>query len=88
MATPTINSRFELVTLERLQEIYDIIISGGTGVTQIVAGANIVISPVGGTGVVTISSTGSSGTTSNVLIDGGTFLAPTENTLIDAGTFI
>lgn len=58
------------------------------GVTQIIAGANIVISPVGGTGVVTISSTGSSGTTSNVLIDGGTFLAPTENTLIDAGTFI
>jgi len=58
------------------------------GVSKIIAGSNIVISPTSGTGVVTISSTSSSGTTSNVLIDGGTFLAPTENTLIDAGTFI
>lgn len=31
---------------------------------------------------------GGGGVTYNVLIDGGTFLAPTENTLIDGGTFI
>ena len=32
--------------------------TGGSGVTQIVAGTNITISPTGGTGVVTINSTG------------------------------
>jgi hypothetical protein len=32
--------------------------SGGGGVTQIIAGTNITISPAGGTGVVTINSTG------------------------------
>jgi hypothetical protein len=32
--------------------------TGGGGVTQIVAGTNITISPTGGTGVVTINSTG------------------------------
>ena len=52
---PTINNRFENLTLERLQEIYDLVVTG---------------------------------TTSNVLIDGGTFLAAAENVLIDAGTFI
>ena len=35
---------------------------GGGGVTQIVAGTNITISPAGGTGVVTINSTASGGT--------------------------
>ena len=35
---------------------------GGGGVTQIIAGTNITISPTGGTGVVTINSTGSGGT--------------------------
>jgi hypothetical protein len=35
----------------------------GGGVTQIVAGTNISISPAGGTGIVTINSTGGSGTT-------------------------
>jgi hypothetical protein len=36
---------------------------GASGVTQIVAGTNVTISPVGGTGVVTVNATGSSGTT-------------------------
>ncbi len=35
--------------------------SGGSGVTQIVAGTNVTISPVGGTGTVTINSSGSGG---------------------------
>lgn len=30
---------------------------------------------------------GGGGTTSNVLIDGGSFIAPSDNTLIDAGSF-
>jgi hypothetical protein len=37
---------------------------GGGGVTQIIAGTNITISPPGGTGAVTINSTGSGGTSS------------------------
>jgi hypothetical protein len=37
---------------------------GGGGVTQIIAGTNITISPTGGTGVVTINSTASGGTSS------------------------
>jgi hypothetical protein len=36
---------------------------GASGVSQIVAGTNVTISPVGGTGVVTINATGSGGTT-------------------------
>lgn len=32
--------------------------AGGSGVTQIVAGTDVIISPVGGTGVVTINATG------------------------------
>jgi len=36
--------------------------SGGGGVTQIVAGTNVTISPAGGTGVVTINSTGGGST--------------------------
>jgi hypothetical protein len=59
-----------------------------SGVRKIIAGTNITISPTTGVGDVTINSTGGNNTTSNVLIDGGTFLAPTENVLIDAGTFI
>lgn len=58
-----------------------------TGVRKIIAGTNVTISPTTGIGDVTINSVGNN-TTSNVLIDGGTFLAPTENVLIDAGTFI
>lgn len=58
-----------------------------TGVRKIIAGTNITISPTTGIGDVTINSVGNN-TTSNVLIDGGTFLAAAENVLIDAGTFI
>lgn len=39
-------------------------------------------------GRITAASNGTLPTTWNVLIDGGTFLAPTDNTLIDAGSFI
>lgn len=46
---------------------------GGGGVTQIVAGTNVTISPAGGTGVVTINSTGGGG--------GGTILKLTAQTL-------
>ena len=35
--------------------------SGGSGVAQILAGSNVSISPVGGTGVVTINASGSGG---------------------------
>jgi hypothetical protein len=35
--------------------------AGGTGVTQIIAGTNITISPVGGTGAVTINASGGGG---------------------------
>jgi len=35
-----------------------------------------------------VSNGGLSGITYNVLIDGGTFLAPSDNTLIDAGSFV
>ena len=63
-------------------------IGGGGVVTRIIAGTNISISPLGGTGDVTINAVSvGSGTTSNVLIDGGTFTAP-NNALIDAGGFI
>lgn len=58
-----------------------------SGVRKIIAGTNITISPVSGLGDVTINSVGNN-TTSNVLVDGGTFLAASENVLIDAGTFI
>jgi hypothetical protein len=58
------------------------------GVTRIIAGTNITISPANGKGDVTINALGAgSQTTSNVLIDGGTFTAP-NNALIDAGGFI
>ena len=40
------------------------VITGGGGVSQIVAGTDISISPAGGTGVVTINSTGGGGTPS------------------------
>jgi hypothetical protein len=49
---------------------------GGGGVTQIVAGTNVTISPAGGTGVVTINSTGGGG--------GGTILKLTAQTLTSA----
>ncbi len=62
---------------------------GGSGVTQIVGGANISVSPAGGTGVVTISGTGGSvtavtgttpihssgGATPNITVDVATALA-------------
>jgi hypothetical protein len=59
----------------------------GSAVTKILAGSNISISPTSGVGEVTISAIEVGTTTSNVLIDGGTFTAP-NNALIDAGGFV
>jgi len=42
-----------------------------TGVTQIVAGTNVTVSPVGGTGVVTVNSTGGGGTITEVVAGTG-----------------
>ena len=49
--------------------------TGGGGVTQIKAGANVSISPSSGVGVVTVSSTGGAGGSINVCPDGGLSLA-------------
>jgi hypothetical protein len=40
---------------------------GGSGVSQIVAGTNVTIAPTGGTGVVTINSSGGGGTDTNLI---------------------
>lgn len=56
---------------------------GGGGVTQIVAGTNVTISPVGGTGIVTINATGGgggSGTVTNVATGAGLTGGPITNT--------
>lgn len=61
---------------------------GGGGVTQIVAGTNISISPPGGTGVVTISSTGGnggSGTVTSVSGNGGGLGFSLGGTVVSAG---
>jgi hypothetical protein len=68
-------------------------VSGGTtsGVTQIVAGTNVTISPSGGTGVVTVNSTAGGGGTGTVTsVGSGTGLSggpiTTSGTLIIAST--
>jgi hypothetical protein len=43
--------------------------SGSGGVTQIVAGTNVTISPTGGTGVVTVNATGGGGSSDPTVID-------------------
>ena len=53
---------------------------GGGGVTQIIAGTNITISPTGGTGVVTINSTGSGGTGAVSSVTAGTGLTGNSTT--------
>ena len=56
---------------------------GGGGVTQIVAGTNVTISPVGGTGIVTINATGGgggSGTVTNVATGAGLTGGPITTT--------
>lgn len=45
----------------------DVFATAGSGVTQIVAGTNVTISPVGGTGAVTVNATGSGVTSLNSL---------------------
>ena len=63
--------------------------SGGSGVTQIVAGTNVTISPSGGTGVVTVNSTaGGGGTVTSVASGTGLTGGPitTSGTLSIAST--
>jgi hypothetical protein len=65
--------------------------SGGSGVTQIVAGTNVTISPSGGTGVVTVNSTAGGGGTGTVTsVSSGTGLTggpiTTSGTLSIAST--
>jgi hypothetical protein len=56
--------------------------TGGGGVTQIVAGTNVTISPAGGTGIVTINATGGggSGTVTNVATGAGLTGGPITTT--------
>ncbi len=73
-----------------------------TGVTQITAGTGVTISPVGGTGNVTINSSGitgsgtanyipkwatSSSLTNSILLDNGTHIASTGSILLPAGAY-
>ena len=60
---------------------------GGSGVSQIVAGTNINISPAGGTGIVTINSTDEyTGTVTAVNTSNGTFVNVTGGTITNTGT--
>ncbi len=58
---------------------------GGNGVTQIVAGSGIAVSPPGGTGVVTVSATGGSGTVTSITTT-GRGATSTPNPIVGAGT--
>jgi hypothetical protein len=53
---------------------------GGGGVTQIVAGAGVSVSPVGGTGVVTISATGGGGGVTQIIAGTGVSISPVGGT--------
>jgi predicted metal-dependent RNase len=79
----------DLDNFKRLMDVYNHLddLNSLAGVTKILAGSNISISPTSGVGEVTISAIEVGTTTSNVLIDGGTFTAP-NNALIDAGGFV
>ena len=57
---------------------------GASGVSQIVAGTNITISPIGGTGIVTINSTSSGGLTGGALNEIPVMTGSTTNTYIPA----
>ena len=80
--------RDEELRLRRIALDLEATVIPTAGVTRIIAGTNVSISPSGGTGDVTINAVSvGTETTSNVLIDGGTFTAP-NNALIDAGGFV
>lgn len=61
---------------------------GGSGaVTQIVAGTNVTVSPINGTGVVTVNSTDQfSGTVTSVATSNGTFVNVSGGTITTSGT--
>lgn len=77
---------------KELIEIVDLYKSGslGGGVSQIVAGTNVTISPAGGTGVVTINATGGggggSGTVTSVDLSVPTGLTVSGNPITTSGT--
>lgn len=60
--------------------------SGGGGVTQIIAGSNITISPVGGTGAVTINATGGGGGGSGTVTSIATGQGLTGGPITTSGT--
>jgi hypothetical protein len=65
--------------------------AGGTGVTQIIAGTNITISPVGGTGAVTINASGGSSgfqTPSGALNQGVFVFSTAPNAIVVDNTVI
>ena len=58
-----------------------------SGVTQIVAGTNVTVTPVNGTGIVTVNSTDQFvGTVTSVATSNGTFVNVTGGTITTAGT--
>jgi hypothetical protein len=60
---------------------------GGDGVTEIIAGSNITISPLNGQGAVTINATGGSGGVSSVTASGaGITATPTSGAVVVANT--
>jgi len=61
--------------------------SGGSGVSQIIAGSNVTISPIGGTGAVTINASGGGGSQdlNNVLSLGGSLSADRSSNLNNYG---
>ena len=60
---------------------------GASGVTQIVGGTNVTVSPAGGTGVVTVNSTDEyTGTVTAVNTSNGTFVNVTGGSITNTGT--
>jgi len=63
------------------------LISSGSGVSQIIAGSNVTISPSGGTGAVTINATGGGGAVASVTASGaGITASPTTGAVVIANT--
>lgn len=74
--------RDKAVRLRRIVENLRQLVFGGSGVSQIIAGTNITISPAGGTGIVTVNATGGSGTATGY----GSFYSNVTQTLAAINT--